>query len=50
MAKAVVLMDQVLEISERFNKDSRRTLKTTDHARALDEFWRLTKEIANDET
>ena len=30
------------------NKDSRRRLKTNDYLEALDEFWRLTKEITND--
>ncbi len=30
------------------NKDARRLLKTTDHLKALDEFWRLVKEITND--
>lgn len=31
------------------NKDSRRVLKAKDYTEALDEFWRLTKEITNDE-
>ena len=31
------------------NKDSRRRLKTNDYLEALDEFWRLAKEITNDE-
>ena len=30
------------------NKDSRRRLKTNDYLEALDEFWRLTKEITNE--
>ena len=29
------------------NKDSRRTLKTKDYLEALDEFWRLVKEITD---
>jgi hypothetical protein len=101
MAKAEILLDQTLDISERFrvelkvfeietsekypegikvrfilldvirkvprllvdnhapfgfhvheklpeNKESRRTLSTTDYFQALDEFWRLTKEITDD--
>jgi len=31
------------------NKDSRRRIKTNDYLEALDEFWRLAKEITNDE-
>jgi len=31
------------------NKESRRLLKTTDYVEAMDEFWRLVKEITNHE-
>ncbi len=32
------------------NKDARRLLKTTDHLKALDEFWRLVKEFTGDKS